>query len=198
MQGWVSTRARARERAGPGAAGVGGRGTGAPIRQQDFLCWEAVISPAEGRNPWLAGSCWGWDVAGLALHQLHELPMSKWGLYLGSIYRLTPISLARVLLLLDCSSQLHAFSLFSSAIRGSSCNPVLLFLVFPLSSCDSPSLVITLLTRLLETPSCVLLLIFKGFFRFCLWSPSRFLYISSLDHLLQKQKCRSHYCTNNS
>lgn len=56
MQGWVSTRARAREQAGPGAAGVGERGTGAPVRQRDFLCWEAVISPAEGRNPWLAGS----------------------------------------------------------------------------------------------------------------------------------------------
>lgn len=37
-----------------------------------------VISPAEWRNPWLAGRCWGRGVTGLALHQLHKHPVDKW------------------------------------------------------------------------------------------------------------------------
>lgn len=73
-----------------------------------------------------------------------------------------PMSLDWVLLFLDCSCQLHAFSLVFSAIRASSCNPVPLFHVFFLSSCDSPSSVITFLTSPLESPSYAPLLIFKG------------------------------------
>lgn len=56
-------------------------------QQWGFHCWEVVISPAEWRNAWLAGRCWGRGVTGLALHQLHKHPVGKLGLYLWSIFR---------------------------------------------------------------------------------------------------------------
>lgn len=53
MQGWVSTRACARERVGPGAAGVGERGTGAPSSS-------GVSLAGKGLSVQLSGEILGW------------------------------------------------------------------------------------------------------------------------------------------
>lgn len=154
MQGWVSTEpAHGSEW---DQVELGGRKRDWGTQQAvGFHCWEVVCSPAEWRNPWLAGRCWGRGVTGLALHQLHKSPVGKWGLYLWSIFRpckspfLAP-------LLKSCSFWTVLPNLISLPSQQLEHLPAMLSSYF-LSSLSS---VITLLTSLLETPSYVPLLIF--------------------------------------
>lgn len=97
----------------------------------------------------------------------------------------------------DCSSQLHAFSLFS-AIGAPSHDPVILFLVFSVF-CGSLNSVITLLTSPLETPSYVPLLVFEGLFQvLTLISFPGFSTLHLWTFPYQKEVCRTHCCARES
>lgn len=155
-----------------GASGTGSSWGG---RKRDWGTWQAMGLPLLGSScqpSWGKKALAGWEVLRWRCSWTHTSSfvqtLREW---VRSVFRKyfqtspTPISLAWVLLLLDCFSQLHAFSLFSPVIRPFSFNPVLSFLVFPLSSCGSPMCVITFLASPLETPSYAPLLIFKGLFQ---------------------------------
>lgn len=162
---WLNTGLGEHERRGTGAR-VGG--IGHPADSGTYSSGKWLSAQLRGTKP-----SPGWEVLRLGCNWTltpwpwHKLPVSKWGLFLGTISRLlSSLSLPPFRL----SFQLHASTLFSPTIRASSCSLVLLFLVFSLPSSASPSSAITLVTCPLETPSYAPLQIFSEVFQVWLWT----------------------------
>lgn len=200
---WLSSGLGKQQSRCSGASGTGSSWGG---RKRDWSTWQAAGLPLLGSGcqpSWGKKALAGWEVLRWRCSWTHtssvaQTPRER----VRSVFRKyfqtspTPISLAWVLLILHCFSQLHAFSLFSPVIRTFSFNPVLSFLVFPVSSCGSLMHVVTFLASPLETPSHAPLLIFKGLFQV---STSICFPGFSLLHLWttsSRNRNGSHYCTN--